>query len=211
MTPQPLYDQAYAERQFRRRRNPLRRLIKGFYLRNMLREVRGRTIDLGFGAGQLLERLPSGSLGLEVNPHLVEQARKEGLNAVLYDTTAERPLVGVVPPGTYSTLVLAHVAEHIDDAAAFIRRILQSSATLGIGRIIFVVPGAKGFRFDRTHRTFIDRRYLEEHGLLNCEGYRVTVSRYFPGNHEWIGRFYTFHEFMFVYDVSDGERPGSRD
>lgn len=209
---QPLYDKAYAERQFRRRRNPLRRLIKGFYLRNMLREVRGRTIDLGFGAGQLLERLPPGSLGLEVNPHLVEQARKEGLNAALYDTTAERPLVDVVSPGTYSTLVLAHVAEHMEDSAAFIHRILQSCAMLAIARIIFVVPGAKGFRFDSTHRTFVTRRYLEEHGLLACEGYEVTVSRYFPGNHEWIGKYYTFHEFMFVYDrVSGAGTRGSRD
>ena len=200
MPSKPLFDRDYAARQLRRRSNPLRRLIKGFYLRNMLREVRGRTIDLGFGAGQLLERLPAGSLGLEVNPHLVEHARQAGLNAVLYDTTAERPLVDVVAPDTYSTLVLAHVAEHIDDSASFIRRILQSCRTLGIGRIVFVVPGAKGFRFDSTHRTFVNRRYLEANGLLACEGYAVTVSRYFPGNFEWIGRYYTFHEFMFVYD-----------
>lgn len=117
MTRPPLYDEAYAARQFRRRRNPLRRLIKGFYPRNMLREVRGRTIDLGFGAGQLLERLPPGSLGLEVNPHLVEHSRYAGLNAILYDAAAECPLIDVVPPNTYSTLALAHVAEHIDDSA----------------------------------------------------------------------------------------------
>jgi hypothetical protein len=38
----------------------------------------GPTIDLGFGAGQLLERLPEESLELEVNPHLVEEARQAG-------------------------------------------------------------------------------------------------------------------------------------
>jgi hypothetical protein len=208
MTDQPLYDAAYAARQVRRSRNPLRRLIKGFYLRNLLREVRGRTIDLGFGAGQLLERLPAGSLGLEVNPHLVEHARRAGLNAALYDTTAERPLLDVVAPGVYSTLVLAHVAEHMEDSAAFIRRILQSCAALRIGRVIFVVPGAKGFRFDSTHRTFVNRRYLEAQNLLACEGYEVTVSRYFPGNREWLGRYYTFHEFMFVYDSPISGRGG---
>jgi hypothetical protein len=36
--------------------------------------------------------------------------------------------------------------------------------------------------------------------LLASEDYRVTTRRYFPGDHEWIGRFHTFHEFMFVYD-----------
>ena len=63
-----------------------------------------------------------------------------------------------------------------------------------------MVPGARGFRFDRTHRTFVNRSYLEEHSLLACEGYSVSVIRYFPGNVEWIGRYYTFHELLFVYD-----------
>src|SRR3954468_21154556 len=106
---QPVFDAEYAARQLRRRRNPARRIIKHFYLQNMLREVRGRTIDLGFGAGQLLERLPEGSLGLEVNPHLVEEARKSGLNAALYDTASAEPLIDAVPPQTYSTLIMAHV------------------------------------------------------------------------------------------------------
>jgi len=200
VTTKPTYGQEYAARQLRRRRNPIRRAIKYFYLQNMLREVRGRTVDLGFGAGQLLERLPEGSLGLEVNPHLVEEARKAGLNAALYDTTAEEPLIGALPANAYSTLVMAHVLEHFPDADAMVRQILRSCRTLGIGRVIFVVPGAKGFRFDSTHRTFVNLRYLETHGLLSCEGYAVTTRRYFPGDQEWIGRYYTFHEFMFVYD-----------
>ena len=200
MTPDSLYDREYAGRQLRRKRNPLRRAIKHFYLENLLREVRGRTIDLGFGAGQLLERLPEGSLGLEVNPHLVEEARRAGLNAAVYDTSSAEPLIDAVPAGAYSTLVLAHVLEHFADADVMLRNILRSAAALDIGRVIFVVPGAKGFQFDSTHRTFVNRRYLEEHGLLSCEGYRVTTRRYFPGDREWIGRYYTFHEFMFVYD-----------
>jgi len=200
VTTKPTYGQEYAARQLRRRRNPIRRAIKYFYLQNMLREVRGRTVDLGFGAGQLLERLPEGSLGLEVNPHLVEEARKAGLNAALYDTTTEEPLIGALPANAYSTLVMAHVLEHFPDADAMVRQILRSCRTLGIGRVIFVVPGAKGFRFDSTHRTFVNLRYLETHGLLSCEGYAVTTRRYFPGDQEWIGRYYTFHEFMFVYD-----------
>jgi hypothetical protein len=212
---EPLYDREYAARQLRRRRNPLRRAIKHFYLKNLLREVRGRTIDLGFGAGQLLERLPEGSLGLEVNPHLVEEARRAGLNAALYDTSRPEPLIDAVAADTYSTLVLAHVLEHFADADVMLRKILRSAGALNIGRVIFVVPGAKGFAFDSTHRTFVNMRYLEAHGLLACEGYRLTTRRYFPGDTEWIGRYYTFHEFMFVYDrvgqLTGAERQGSQD
>ena len=202
VTTKPAFDRDYAARQLRRRRNPLRRAIKRFYLNNMLREVRGRTIDLGFGAGQLLERLPAGSLGLEVNPHLVDDARRAGLNAVLYDSDAEQPLLGIVPPDTYSTLVVAHVLEHFENADDFLRRMLRSCAALGIKRVIFVVPGAKGYGFDSTHRTFVNLRYLTDHKLLSCERYAISKTRYFPGNQEWIGRYYVFHEFMFVYDLA---------
>jgi SAM-dependent methyltransferase len=200
VTAKPVFDGAYADRQLRRSRNTLRRAIKRFYLNNLLREVRGRAVDLGFGAGQLLRRLPPGSLGLEVNPHLVDAARREGLNAQLYDADAEQPLVGTVPANTYSTLVMAHVLEHFTDADLLVRKILRSCASLGINRVVFVVPGAKGYDFDSTHRTFVNVAYLKERNLLACEGYAVTTRRYFPGNREWIGRHYTFHEFLFVYD-----------
>lgn len=198
-TEQP-FGRDYAARQLRRRRNPLRRAIKHFYLQNMLRETRGATIDLGFGAGQLLERLPPGSIGLEVNPHLVDDAHRAGLNAVLYDSNAEEPLIGVVPAGAYTTLVMAHVLEHFEHAADFLRRLLRSCAALGIDRVIVVVPGAKGYGFDSTHRTFVTRRYLGDHDLLSAEGYVLSKTRYFPGNQEWIGRYYVFHECMFVFD-----------
>lgn len=200
VTTKPAFDRDYAARQLRRRRNPLRRAIKHFYLKNMLRETRGATIDLGFGAGQLLARLPPGSIGLEVNPHLVDDARRAGLNAVLYDSNAEQPLIGVVPAGAYSTLVMAHVLEHFEHAAGLLRRLLRSCAALGIERVIVVVPGAKGYGFDRTHRTFVTRRYLADHDLLSAEGYVLGKTRYFPGNQEWIGRYFVFHECMFVFD-----------
>ena len=200
--PEQPFGRDYAARQLRRRRNPLRRAIKHFYLNNMLRETRGATIDLGFGAGQLLERLPPGSIGLEVNPHLVDDARRAGLNAVLYDSSAEQPLIGVVPAGVYSTLVMAHVLEHFENAEVFLRRLLHSCAALGIRRVVLVVPGAKGYEFDSTHRTFVSMRYLTEHDLLSCEGYMLSTHRYFPGNREWIGRYYTFHELMVVYDLA---------
>lgn len=178
----------------------MRRFIKQFYLNNILREVQGPTIDLGFGSGQLLEKLPHGSLGLEVNPYLIEEARRAGLNAALYDANVDRPLIDVVPPDKYSTLVMAHVLEHFTDAHRIVRKILRSCACLGVRKIIFVVPGAKGYAFDSTHRTFVNARYLTEHHLLACEGYAVTTTRYFPANYEWIGRYFTFHEFLVVYD-----------
>ena len=65
MTDTVEFDERYASEQVRRSRHPLRRLIKHFNLDNVLRELAGSTIDIGCGAGQLLRRLPPGSIGLD--------------------------------------------------------------------------------------------------------------------------------------------------
>lgn len=194
------YDARYAERQLSRARNPLRRLIKGFYLRDLMREVRGPAIDFGCGAGQILARLPAGSVGLEVNATLVEALRDGGLNVQLYDPEADRLTFGALPAGQYQTFVMSHVLEHFDDAADGLRQILRACDRLGVSRAIIVVPGQKGYAFDDTHRSFVNEDYLHEHGLLECEGYRVSRMRYFPIDHAAVGKYFTFHELKIVYD-----------
>jgi SAM-dependent methyltransferase len=190
----------YAHEQLRRSRHPLRRAIKRFYLDNILADVRGRTIDFGCGAGQLLERLPPGSVGFEINRHLVERLRARGLDARPYDPDADRLAFDALPAGLYRTFVIAHVLEHFADAASVLRTLLGSCARLGVERVIVVVPGRKGYASDPTHKTFIDRRYLEANGLGACGEFALARSRYFPIDRESIGDHFVFHEFTFVYD-----------
>lgn len=114
------FDLHYAREQLRRSRNPFRRFVKAFYLRHILRGVRGPTIDFGCGAGQLLKRLPKGSIGLEVNPHLIESLRRTGLQvhqarADIQDFDLPDFLVGV-----HKTLVIAHVLEHLPAPRRFV-------------------------------------------------------------------------------------------
>ena len=47
------FDRSYAAERLRRSRHPLRRLINSFYLRNVLADVRGATIDFGYGGCRL--------------------------------------------------------------------------------------------------------------------------------------------------------------
>jgi hypothetical protein len=194
------YDAAYAARQLSRRRSPLRRLIKGFYLRNLAKDVRGPAIDFGCGAGQLLEQLPSGSVGLEVNNVLVEVLQSQGLNVRLYQPERDQLLFNDMSVGAYQTFVMSHVLEHFEDAADGLNRIICACKRLGIRRVIVVVPGKKGYAFDKTHQSFVNRDYLIRHNLLDCHGYSVTSISYFPFNLEWIGTFLTFHELKIIYD-----------
>ena len=197
------FDEAYAAEQLRRSRHPLRRLVKGFYLRSVLREVQGATIDFGCGAGQLLARLPNGSIGLEVNPHLVKALCSEGLTVHQARGTQEDFNLPGIAAGRFRTLVIAHVLEHLDDPAAALTALLSACQRVGIRRVLFVVPGVKGFESDLTHRTFIDRAFVEARLPTAVEGFVRSGVSYFPGPWEWIGRFFVFHEMRVRFD-----RPG---
>lgn len=194
------YDAAYAARQLSRSRNRLRRLIKGFYLRDLIRDVRGPTIDFGCGAGQLLARLPEHSIGLEVNAALVEAMQSQGMNVQHYEPLQDQLMFNDLPANRYKTFVMSHVLEHFEDAADGLHKILRSCDRLGVNRVIVVVPGKKGYAFDKTHHSFVDHDYLVRHGLMDCEGYVVTKMRYFPVNHVAVGALFTFHELKIIYD-----------
>jgi SAM-dependent methyltransferase len=198
-SPNPEFDQSYAAEQLRRSRHPLRRLIKKFYLDRVLREVRGPTIDFGCGAGQLLARLPPGSVGLEINPHLVRALQDEGVNARLYDAMSDDFSLSSLEPNFYQSLVISHVLEHFPDSASVMRKIWRACARLGVRTIVAVVPGAKGYASDHTHRTFVTEAYIAEHDLTQCEGFALRKAEYFPINFAAIGDYYVFHELKLVY------------
>ena len=194
------YGFAYAERQLARSRHPLRKLIKGFYLRNLLTDVVGPTIDFGCGAGQILERLPAGSIGFEANKHLVAVLAKRGLDARLYEPEIDQLNFKDIPVGQFNTLIMSHVLEHFDDAAQGLKKILDSCKRLAIKRVIIVVPGKKGYSFDDTHLTFVDRAYIDASNLTHYNGFVASQFSYFPFNIAKIGDYFTFHEFKIIFD-----------
>lgn len=193
---------SYASSQIARSRHPLRRIVKSFYLANVIADVRGRAIDLGCGAGQLLRRLPTGSLGVEINPYLVEQLNAEGLPVLDYNAAQDDFALSPIPVGQYETLVMSHVLEHFDNAHEVVRRLLRGCARIGIRRVVLILPCEVGYRSDATHKTYVDADYLRAHALTDCEGFCVSRMSHFPLDRAWIGRYFVFHEFKVVYDRS---------
>jgi 2-polyprenyl-3-methyl-5-hydroxy-6-metoxy-1,4-benzoquinol methylase len=196
----PEFGQAYAAEQLRRSRHPLRRLIKKFYLDRVLGEIEaGPTIDFGCGAGQLLARLPAGSVGLEVNPHLVEALRQEGFDARLYDAYSDDFSLSSLESGRYRAFTISHVLEHFDDTPAVMHKLWAACARLGVTTIVAIVPGAKGYASDTTHKTFVTREWVRDNGLEQCEGYVLECADYFPIDKASIGDWFVFHELHLVY------------
>ena len=203
------FDLDYAAEQLRRSRHPLRRAVKSLYLRNILRFVSGPSIDFGCGAGQLLARLPPGSIGLEINPVLVDALRNKGLNVLHYDPGRDGFSLGQLAGQRYSTFIMAHVLEHFSDASAVLRRLLSACHRLEVARVVLILPGWKGYLSDATHKTFVDRSYLQREGLAECEGYALEQLRYFPIDWEPLGRYFTFHELVAVFQRDGRHASGS--
>lgn len=191
------YDETYAAEQIRRRSSRLRRLVKARYLTRIASECPGPTIDLGCGAGQLLERLPKGSIGLEVNDSLISFLQGLRLPVRKYDALADdfalTPL-RTQGPGTYEYLVCSHFLEHFDDAEGILRKLAASAAVLGLKGMVFAVPGLKGYMRDPTHRTFVTEEFIRRRGLERLQPFQLTNVDYFPGNWRKLGDAFSYHE-----------------
>jgi hypothetical protein len=189
----------YASKQLRRSRHPFRRAIKRFYFEAVLRDVTGSTIDLGSGAGQLLRRVPLGSIGLKVNPVLVEALKKDGLEVTQYDVADDVSGLARLAPGQFRSLVVSHVLKHFADAAVVISALLRSGERLGIERV--VVQGRRGYHSGASHNMLIDLAYIDRNRLRRRGAYRLAKSRYFPTNTDRIGRYAVFHKLILLFST----------
>lgn len=193
------FSREYAVRQLARRQHPLRRAVKRLYLDNLLRFVNGRTLDVGCGAGQLLERLPTGSVGIEVNPALVAHLNGCGLDVRAARADGERIDLSAVAAERFETLVLSHVLEHFDHADRVLADVLHGASTLSANTVVVVVPGWVGYRSDPTHKTFVTIDYIRQTGLDACAGFELQETSFYPGNAAWLGRLFVYHELLLVY------------
>jgi len=122
------------------------------------------------------------------------------MNVLLYDGDADHFSMSMLPSGRFRSLVIVHVLEHFADVDSVMRRLWGAAARLGLERIVTVVPGAKGYRSDSTHKTFVTLDYLEKHDLGSIAGFSLVKASYFPIDARWPGKFFTHHELKCVYD-----------
>lgn len=213
------YGQEYTDHQAGRSR--LRKVVRRPWLRAAAGFVEGPTIDLGCGVGELLERLPAGSKGLEINKASVEHCRAKGLDVTYYDGWADDWQLSAVRDGVdgdearpdpldsgdrheigdgrFDTLIMSHVLEHLDEPVDVLHRLLTTAGPLGLRQVLIVVPGRAGFRSQETHRTFVDRGMLSGPTVTRDTGFALASTSYFPGNLRWIGDVFLYHELRASY------------
>jgi 2-polyprenyl-3-methyl-5-hydroxy-6-metoxy-1,4-benzoquinol methylase len=198
MAGENLYAQEYFE--YLHHRGTLRKFIRKFYLRDIRSYCSGRTIDFGCGVGELLAMLPAGSTGFEVNEAAVNYCRSQGLDVQLYEPEKDNYEFRMIENGKSDCFTMNHVLEHLENPSYVIEKIFDRCHALGINRIVFTVPGIKGYQSDATHRTFIDLKYFEKNNLFKHPGFRLTTSKYFPFNSKSFSRFFTHNELRLIFD-----------
>ena len=193
-----LYGEEYF--QYLVKRSYLQKIIRKIYLYDIKKYCIGKTIDLGCGVGELLQVLPNGSMGFEVNFVAVNYCRSKGLNVMLFEPDKDDYSFQLIEKNSYESFTMNHVLEHLEDAYAVINKIFAACYKLGIKRLVFTVPGIKGFQSDKTHKVFIDLNFFRTNGLLNNDHYRLQKWKYFPFNHKSFSKIFVHNELRLVFD-----------
>lgn len=182
-----------------------RKKLRKLELLPAILSTRGKTIDFGCGTGDLLDILPKGSVGLDVNPHAVDYCQKQNLDAILYDSYADDfALTPLRERGeTYESMAMCHLLEHLPDLDAIMPKLFLSAHALGVSRIAITVPGLKGYNRDSTHRTFLCPAYVKDHQLQEVSGYRLTREWFHPFPIERVGNLFAENTYVMVYNRID--------
>ena len=177
-------------------RSALRKFVRRLYLNSAVRALGGSTLDFGCGVGELLARLPEGSKGLEYNRASVDLCKQRGLDVTWYDGYADNWQLSALPEGSrFQSMVLSHVLEHLEDPMAVLRALLHSAKSVGVDRVLIVVPGRAGYGSDATHLTYVDWDMLRN-SLETDGGCIIAWHRYFPINRLSVGNWFRYQELQ---------------
>lgn len=166
----------------------VRRLIRKLYLKDIVRHLNGKLLDVGCGAGELLEVYPA-SFGSDLNPMLVKYCHESGHPAVIADCNA-LPFLS----GSYESLVMSNLLEHLEHPLLALK---EAARLLKAGGVLVVtVPYEAGFKFDPTHITWVTGDQLKE---LTCWAGLMLERLYsFPFGRKFLGKFFYFIELRAV-------------
>ena len=162
------------------------------YKKNINSLQPGFVLDIGCGVGRNLLHLGGNGVGIDHNPTSVEICTAQGLRAY---TNADFEQSSYNKPGTFDSILLAHVAEHMTqkntlELLAQYQHLLKSK-----GKIIVITPQEAGFKSDDTHVEFMDFEKVKK--VFDGLQYHTLKQYSFPFP-RFVGRFFKYNEFVSI-------------
>lgn len=162
------------------------------YRWNLRRQELGRTLDVGCGIGRNLTTLSRDSVGVDHNKESVAEARRRGFTALDTDQWAESDLR---VPGSFDSLLLAHVIEHMDEPTAVALMEEYLPYLKPGGKVFFICPQERGYASDETHVRFVDLDGLAD---LSRKVGLEPVSRFSFPFPRAAGKVFLYNEFCLL-------------
>jgi 2-polyprenyl-3-methyl-5-hydroxy-6-metoxy-1,4-benzoquinol methylase len=184
----------YTQRLARLETSGIKRLLptQAPYRWNLKRLGLGRVLDVGCGIGRNLLNCGPDSVGVDHNETSVLTCQERGLTAYTPNGLAEAPDCG---PGSFDSLLCAHVLEHLDEALG--NSVLEQYLPLVKpgGSVVLITPQEAGYKTDATHVRFVDLEGLRAH----AEKVGLTIERTysFPFSRA-VGKVFPYNEFILV-------------
>jgi 2-polyprenyl-3-methyl-5-hydroxy-6-metoxy-1,4-benzoquinol methylase len=162
------------------------------YRWNIRRLGLGRVLDIGCGVGRNLGHLDGGGVGIDHNAESIRIAVARGLTAYTTEGFVGSP---DDRPGTFDTLLIAHVLEHMTppEATELVRTHVRYLAPGG--RVAVICPQERGQASDPTHVTFLDAEAIT--AILADAGVTGERSLSFPLPRP-AGRVFTHNETIVI-------------
>lgn len=165
--------------------------VQAPYRWNIRRLHLGRTLDVGCGIGRNLAHLDD-AVGVDHNASSIRVARERGLRAW---STDEWPGSPDAVEGSFDSMLLAHVLEHLDQERGdeVIRSYLPYLRDNG--RLVLICPQERGYATDATHVRFVDTEALQ--ATARRVGFLPERVYSFPFPRS-LGKVFAYNEFVLV-------------
>lgn len=187
-------DEEYAQRLVRLQSAGWKRIldVQAPYRWNLRRQQPGFTLEIGCGIGRNLIHLSGNGVGIDLNLACVRVARARSLEAY---TPEEFSASTRAVQGTFDSILLSHVAEHMtSEAVVELLREYLPFLKRG-GSVILIAPQERGQASDPTHVEFMDESALDivaaALGLSKTRAYSFPFPRF-------VGRFFIYNETVWV-------------
>jgi 2-polyprenyl-3-methyl-5-hydroxy-6-metoxy-1,4-benzoquinol methylase len=164
--------------------------VQAPYRRNIRRLNLGRTLDVGCGLGRNLAHLGGSGVGVDHNAASVAIARSKGFEAYTSDEFLTGPQA---EPGSFDSLLAAHVVEHMPESDAIKLLTTYLPMVRAGGKVVLITPQERGYATDSTHVRFCG--FPEVASLCDQVGLHVVRQYSFPFPRP-VGKVFPYNEFV---------------